>query len=280
MSVQVKQLIRETAQALRQQNIESPLRSVQIILAHALNWSYEELFKQGEAYIEVPKAFFQGIERRSQNEPLAYIIGSKEFFSLDFQVNANVLVPRPETECLVQRVLEDIAQEKNPRSNLFLDIGTGSGVIPIVVKKHFPKLEVWASDISKDCLEVARENAQRHEVDIRFFCSDLFENIPDVAFQIVTANLPYVDIATRDLLAKELSYEPETALFASQQGVYEIFRLIEQASMRAHGIKYLYLEFGEDQYPLIYNELSRYHYRNVELGKDYAGKNRYLIAEK
>ncbi len=188
--------------------------------------------------------FRRYIRRRKQGEPLAYIIGQKEFYSLDFMVNKNVLIPRPETESLVDQALSylKIISPKNQSTDQpidIIDIGTGSGCIIISLIKNLPTaihqpLTFFASDISLKALNTAKNNAKTHEVydDIQFFKSDLFNNprLPN-KFDLIIANLPYLDESNfcnkdHSFNTIGLNYEPKEALFAKEKGVESIKKLI------------------------------------------------------
>lgn len=157
------------------------------------------------------------LDRRKKGEPLAYILGRKSFYGRDFIVTPDVLIPRPETESLI-----DIIKMLNPSS--VLDVGTGSGCIAITTKLELPDTKVVAVDISRNALAVARKNAKELGAEIEFRESDLLESIDD-KFDLIVANLPYVD-ETWDWIGEELAYEPELALFAEDSGLAKIKRLL------------------------------------------------------
>ena len=157
--------------------------------------------------------------RRTSGEPLAYILGYKEFYGRNFKVTPDTLIPRPETEALI-----DLAKTLNP-SNI-LDVGTGSGCIAITFALEMPETEVEAVDISPEALKIAQENAQKLGSNVTFYQSDLLENTQK--YNLIVANLPYVD-KNWDWLGKELDFEPKTALFAEDGGLALIKKLILQA---------------------------------------------------
>ena len=175
------------------------------------------------------------IERRRNGEPLAYLTGFKEFYGRDFHVSPDVLIPRVESETII-----DFAKELEPKK--ILDVGTGSGCLAISLKLEIPEAEVSAVDISKDALKIAKLNAENLGAKVHFSESDLLENVND-DFELIVANLPYVD-RDWDWLSKGLKFEPELALFAEDEGLYLIKKLIFQAKNRT---KYIIIESDTSQ---------------------------------
>ncbi len=192
-----------------------------IILEHVQGVSRESLLARPEFELSNEDVVQLNllIERRSKFEPVAYLIGTKEFYGLDFEVNPSVLVPRPETEKLVEYIIDTI-----PQKTRILDVGTGSGVIAISLKKNRDDLEVSASEISESALQVARMNATKHNVFIGFVKSDLFEQIRALKqYDCIVANLPYVSL---DKLSEhpELKHEPAIALFPDEGDGLNLYR--------------------------------------------------------
>lgn len=194
------------------------------------------------------------IKRRQAGEPIAYILGYKDFFGLRFKVNKNTLVPRPETEYLVEQMILDI-QLLNSEKIKILDVGTGSGCIAISLAKQLQNkkntYEVFASDISSPALLVAKNNAKLNRVKIKFYKSDLLKNIPkNLKLNIIVANLPYgwrewKNNTTTNTIG--LKFEPEIALFTKERGLYEIRRLLEQINSRKNKPQFVFLEFDPRQ---------------------------------
>lgn len=207
----------------------TPSLDADVILSYLLHQPREFIYSHPEHELnkKQEKNFLLLINRRKKLEPIAYIIGQKEFFSLPFYVDKNVLIPRPDTESLVEKVLNFIARQetrslgklaKSPslrtRADItIIDIGTGSGCIAISLKKYLPRVNIIASDISKKALKIATKNAKKNQVKIKFYESDLFSNIPKKymgKIDIIVANLPYLpkNVAQK----KNLKYEPNIAL--------------------------------------------------------------------
>lgn len=201
----------------------------ELLLSHVLKKPVTHLL----AHPEKEPGFFQQwfykrlISRRKEGIPVAYLRGHKEFYGLDFKVNRQVLVPRPDTEALAEAVINYISSD-----DLLLDIGTGSGCIPIVVLKHVKGLYAVATDISASALRVARANARRHGVmsHLRFFFSDLLKAVPPEVLEdrtlVVTANLPYVPLEFQVNI--ETSFEPQIALYGGRDGMDLYRKLLDQ----------------------------------------------------
>lgn len=187
------------------------------------------------------------IDRRLAGEPIQYIVGEQEFFGLPFQVNPAVLIPRPETEGLVERVLELAAEFERPR---IVDVGTGSGAIAVTLAKHLPQAALTAVDLSPRALAVARANAERNQVAerIRFVEGDLLAPVEAASAEIVVSNPPYVPTNDRAALAVEVrAFEPTLALFAGADGLDVYRRLIPEARTRLVPGGWLGLEIGYGQ---------------------------------
>ncbi len=210
----------------------------ELFLGEVLNFTPTELFAQPDFAIpETALARFHAFEKsRLTGKSVAAILGRKEFFGLDFFVNENVLIPRPETELLVEEILK-IA----PRS--LLDVGTGSGAIAISVKKNLPHCHIVANDVSPAALAVAQKNSQNLGVEIEFIESDLLEKISG-EFDLVAANLPYVPDDSHELQKSVADFEPRLALFGGADGMDLLRCLLRQISKLAQKPKFVLLEFG------------------------------------
>ena len=196
--------------------------------------------------VEEEKANYY-LNERANNKPLAYIINSKEFYGREFYVDENVLIPRPETEDIID-IVKKIAE--NIDYPIIYDVGTGSGCIATTLKLEIPKAKVVAIDNSDKALEVAKKNSTKFHSDIILQKSDLLNDAPDRNIDIVAANLPYVDKAWDWLDFDSLEYEPLTALYASNDGLALIYELINQVSARPD-IKHLILESDPSQHQKI-----------------------------
>jgi release factor glutamine methyltransferase len=207
------------------------------LMAHS---DFEMGFDRWEPYYEL-------LQRRRLGEPIQYIIGETEFYGLPFRVTPDVLIPRPETEHLVEKAIALAAQFVHPR---IVDVGTGSGAIAIALARHLSQAQIAAVDISNAALDIARENAGRNAVSerIRFLQGDLLAPIRDERFDLVVSNPPYVPAADRDSLSVEVrDHEPALALFASEDGLDVYRRLIPEAVAVLQPRGYVLLEIGFGQ---------------------------------
>lgn len=207
-----------------------------ILLSHVLKKPREFIYAHPEHELSKKqrKKYLELIARRKKLEPIAYIIREKEFFGLPFYVDKNVLIPRPDTEILVERILKLFDTSRYAGLLRVLDVGTGSGCIAITLKKYLPRAKVIATDISQKALKIAKKNAKKNHAKIIFYCSDLFNNIPKKylgKIDIIVANLPYLpkNVAGK----KSLKYEPNIAL----QDKKYLPRFLEQAKkyLSPHG---------------------------------------------
>lgn len=222
--------------------IESARLDAEVLLAHALGVERGRLAAMPAAggrtaVDEKAAAAFRGlVRRRALREPVAYITGRREFWSLELEVNPAVLIPRPETELLVEEALAALAASAPPgsgsRGPRVADVGTGSGAVALALAAERPDAFITATDISREALEVARRNARRHGCDSRVALvqADLLEGVPG-PFGMVVSNPPYVGLDERESLMPEVRrYEPAPALFAGREGMEVIARLVGQAA--------------------------------------------------
>lgn len=223
---------------------------LEILLGYVLKQSKEFLYlnRTKDITTEQEKQLDDLVTKRKQGMPIAYLIGSKYFYGLNFKVNKNVLIPRPETEWIVDEVLRIIAkrQKTSDRKILrILDIGTGSGAIAISIAFNTDptKVQVFASDISDKALGIAKQNAKRGKVNINFYKSDLLSKIKG-KFDIITANLPYVPESDYNKFYENLKYEPKLALSDGTDDFVLIKKLINQlpSKLNKNGIALLEID--------------------------------------
>lgn len=220
--------------------------------------------RQRERYLE-------WVERRRSGEPVAYVTGEREFYSLEFRVTPAVLIPRPETELLVDTALERIPGEAPIR---VLELATGSGCVAVAIALHRPRARVTATDLSREALVIARENAARHGAGIEFVESDWFAAVAGRQFDLIVANPPYV--AERDpcLAEGDLRFEPQAALVAGADGLACIRLIAAQARAHLDPGGSLLLEHGHDQATRCRALLEQAGYRDVISRHDLAGIER------
>ncbi|MGH7196219.1 MAG: peptide chain release factor N(5)-glutamine methyltransferase [Candidatus Saccharimonadales bacterium] len=211
-------------QALTKADITTARLDSQVLAAHVLGVNKAWLLAHPEHIIDAKtnKQLNAKLKQRLKRMPMAYVLGSKEFYGREFKVTPDVLTPRPETEQIIT-FLKDIQPTAGQR---LVDVGTGSGAIAITAKLEYPHLVVEACDISQDALGVARTNAKQLGAKVRFFTSNLLEKVRG-PYDIIVANLPYVDAGWKR--GTETNYEPSIALFAEDKGLALIKQLIDQA---------------------------------------------------
>jgi release factor glutamine methyltransferase len=281
----IRDIMQQGARALRDAGIEGARLDASVLLAHVLGveraWLYT--YPERDVSPEEQRRFLALVERRAHGEPVAYLVGHKEFYGLDFVVDQRVLIPRPETELLVEAALAIIRSRlADGHAPLVADIGTGSGAIPIALAVTEPRLPyLYASDISAGALAVARLNCQRHHVEdrVRLLQGDLLAPLPEPV-DILTANLPYVGVEEMDSLAADVrAYEPHVALFSGPQGL-DLLRRFAEETRSAGKLRpgaALLLEIGYQQCePLIALFQAIWPQAAITSMKDYSGQDRLL----
>ena len=255
--------------------IEEPRRTAESLLGFVIGCDRSHLFAHLERELSAQEAerYRRLVERRTTGEPTQYLLGVREFFGRDFEVSPAVLIPRPETELLVEAVLERAAE--NAR---VLDVGTGSGCIAATLACERPSLGIFAVDISSAALATAQRNALRHGANVCFMQGDVLQATGDESFDVVVSNPPYVAQRDRPTLSRELRWEPELALFAGDDGLDIYRRLIPAAVrvLRPGGL--LAVELGYDSLPGVLALLEEWD--DVETQPDLAGITRIALARR
>lgn len=214
------------------------------------------------------QAFAAMAERRRQGEPIAYILGEREFYGLDFAVAPAVLIPRPETELLVELALERIPAATAAR---VLDLGTGSGAIAVTLAQQRPQARLTAVDVDYAALTLARANAKRHGVSVRFYCGDWFGALAGERFDLIVSNPPYVADADPHLALGDVRFEPQRALVGGADGLGCIRAIVAQAQAHLNPGAWLLFEHGYDQAPSCRALLEAQGYAEVQSWSDLAG---------
>ncbi len=228
------------------QHSDSARRDAEVLLCHVLqkNLSYLRTFPEHALDEEVLEQFYALVARRCEGEPVAYLVGEREFWSLPLMVNEATLIPRPETEILVSAVLELFSADQ---SISVLDLGTGSGAIALAIAKERPKWQITATDASIAALRMAEKNARRLKLPVEFVMGSWFAPLSDRRFDVIVSNPPYVAESDPHLSQGDLRYEPGTALSSGPDGLSDIREIIEQAPLHLFSGGWLLLEHGFDQ---------------------------------
>ena len=242
----IKQALSHARETLVANNIEDSTLESELLLRHALKMNRVQLYLGLDCELspEEDEKFWHLIKRRLNHEPTAYIIGHREFYGLDFYVDSNVLIPRPESELLVEKTLE-LAQ--NQAVSTIAEVGTGCGAIAISLALNLPQVKIYATDISASALKVALFNCQKHEVADRICLleGDMLDPLPEPV-DLIVANLPYVSESELPQI-KTLNFEPSLALNGGPDGLEKIRKLCTQIGDKLHPGGCLLLEIGKGQ---------------------------------
>lgn len=278
-----RDLLRQAESRLALHGVATPRLDAEVLLAHALRIDRTALYARlGETPPDDAKAaFFAAVERRRQREPVAYIVGKREFWSLTFVVNPDVLIPRPETELLVALVCEAVRGGRVPNgvSPLICDVGTGSGCIAVSLARELPQARLVATDLSPAALTVARYNACAYgvEAQVRFVHSDLFAGLPEgERFDVIVANPPYVPDG--DATDPETEWEPRLALRGGRTGMEISTRLLLEAPRRLRPGGRIVMELGQGQAETAAILAENAGMEGVQIRPDLSGIPRALIA--
>ncbi len=246
MSEQIDTAIRWATKQLETCS-ESPRLDAELLLAHCLDEPRSHLYAWPQQTLsETCWQRFQAlVKKRLLPTPVAYLLGRREFFSMEYATTPAALVPRPETELLVELALREIPQDRALR---ICDLGTGTGIIAITIKKQRPLTSVWATDVDPACLALARENALRHQVEIEFIESDWYQNLPaTLRFDLIVSNPPYVAADHPFLAQGDLPAEPAIALSPGASGLEALRVIIDRAPDYLEPGGTLIVEHGYDQ---------------------------------
>lgn len=283
----VRGALRAAIARLDAARVDAPTTTARLLLSRTLDKPKEWLIAHGDAPLtpEARRRFESLLERVIAREPLAYVLGHREFYGLDLIVDRRVLIPRPETEMLVELALDELRRSTpaHPQARFaILDVGTGSGAVAVAIAKHAPDALILATDISPDALAVARRNAERHGVAdrIAFLQADLLDGI-GVLPPVITSNLPYVTREEIAGLPPEIQdHEPRVALDGGEDGLALVRRLLAQIASRVEErdpLRAVFLEIGASQGPAALSAARRFlPCARSEIRKDLAGLDRVL----
>lgn len=251
-------------------------REIDLIICHVLNLNTAGLFIFEDELNNPQRNQIIGLlKQRDQGKPLAYITGFKSFWSLDFKVNEHTLIPRPETELIVELVLQLTNQHF---SGKILDLGTGTGAIALSIAHERPKAQVTAVDYSIDCIKIAKDNQKKYSIEnTNIFQSNWFDQIPPTKFDYVVSNPPY--IKEDDPHLEQLNYEPISALTAAEDGYSDLKKIIQNAKEFLNTEGKIILEHGYNQHNRVQTLLEKNGYINIVTHKDLAGIPRITTAQ-
>lgn len=263
-------------QATRELNESSPTATLdaQILLSHVLECNIAHLIAWPKKTLtEQQQRLYQLlVTKRQKGVPVAHLTGQREFWSLDLAVDDSTLIPRPETETLVEYILSNFSREKELA---LLDMGTGTGAIAIAIASERPGWKITASDISEQALKLARTNSQKHQTgNITFICSDWFENITSDNFDIIVSNPPYIAGDDPHLQQGDVRFEPKSALSSGKTGMDDIEHLCCHAKNHLVKNGWLIVEHGYNQQQPVANCFVKSGFAEIEQQKDLSGHTR------
>jgi len=267
------------AEYLAKRGVEDARLNMEHLLAHVLGCRRLDLYLRFDQPLQESdlKPLRELTKRRGEGEPLQHLLGTVEFHGLEFISDERALVPRPETEHLVEMLVKKFSETPPAR---LLDMGTGSGCIGISLAKAWPKAEVTLADISEDALELARFNAERllpPTQNVRLFRSDLFEKITG-SFDLIVANLPYIPKEEIATLSREVRRDPMSALNGGASGLEVVVRFVDDCAAHLSENGWIALELGHDQSARVAERLGKADFRDIQIAADLAGIGRFVLA--
>jgi len=286
----IAELLKVSADYLKQKGIDSPRLNAEILLAHQLRLTRVQLYLKHDQPLtdQEVEGYRALVRRRLSREPVQYITGTQEFWSMTFIVNPSVLIPRPETEVLVEQAV--LLRRENPSLqdegvNL-LDLGTGCGALAVALAREFEKARIWATDLSDEALRVARRNAERLGVKDRmeFKCGDWFLPFAGetIRFHMILCNPPYISREAMEILSPEVrDHEPRSALDGREQGMQDITRILREAATHLVPAGWILMEMDPEQTPeaaRIIEETGQFsEHRRIQ---DYSHRYRIVLAKR
>ncbi len=268
----IKETIKKYSQKLKEIT-HIPSKEVEILIMFLLEKNVIWMHLNGNMEFKKEEELKALVKKRATHFPLEYLTNRVSFYGETFIIKQNVLIPRPETEILVEKAFEKLKQIEKPK---VVEIGTGSGIISVMLSKLLPELKVTAVDINDDALNLAKENAKKHSVEnqISFIKSDLLKEVIG-HFDMCISNPPY--ISNNYVLPHNVKYEPKNALFGGEIGDELLKDLIKEVTEK--NIKYLYCEYGYDQRESIKNYMEKFNVKSLEFYKDYSDFDRGFLIE-
>lgn len=275
----VLEIIRKTTEFLAGRCIESARLNAELLIGHALSRRRMQLYLEFERPLTEPELELIRplVRRRAAQEPLQYILGEAEFHGLKLKVDRRALIPRPETELLVELAAQ---RWPGPPPTSILDLGTGSGAIALALAQRFPEARVVGADRSSAAVDLARENAASTGLASRveFLASDWFAGLPDGTFDLIVSNPPYLTAEETAATAPEVrNFEPASALTAAEEGLADLRQIVQGALLRLNAGGWLALETGQAHHAPLRALASSAGYTRIECAQDLAGRDRYVF---
>jgi len=275
----IKQALQQASQNLAESSPTARL-DAQVLLTHILQCNTAHLLAWPEKTLneEQVSSYQQLIQQRQQGLPVAYLTGLREFWSLNFSVNDSTLIPRPETETLIEFILDKFSDRERIK---LLDMGTGTGAIAITIATEKPDWTIFASELSADALKLARHNSNCHQTNnISFVQSNWFTNIKQSDFDIIVSNPPYIANNDPHLLVGDVRFEPQSALSAGVAGMDDIEHLCLHANKHLKKNAWLIIEHGYNQKQLVANCFAKNGFTQIEQKQDLSGHTRMTAGKK
>ncbi len=283
----IQQYLNRITQYLTEKHIDSPRLEAELLMSQVLRMQRIDLYTQFDKEVskEDSKRLDELVRRASEHEPIAYLIGRKEFYSIDLEVTKDCLIPRPETELLVDKALEFLRGRQGRQ--FVCDLCTGCGCIAIAIAKNFSEADIIATDISEAALKQAEMNIERHKLKerIKLLCGDLFEpfvpQIDRAKFDLIACNPPYVSSAEYEKLDRNVKdYEPREALYGGEDGLDVYRRIVSEAADYLKADAALIVETGYRQGESVKKLFEQAGFGKIKIEKDFQNNDRVVIAHK
>lgn len=276
INLTIKENLEYAIKKLKENDIEECSLKAKLLLSYVLIKPKEFLIINQEKKLseEEQEKFYRLLEQMIDNVPLQYLVNKQEFYGIEFFINENVLIPQPDTEILVEEVI-NISNRENKKE--ILDMCTGSGAIAIALSKNIKNANIIATDISDKALEIAKKNDKENK--INFIKSDMFENLKNKKFDVIVSNPPYIKTDIIKTLSKEVQKEPMLALDGGKDGLNFYRIIINNADKHLNSNGYLCLEIGDDQKEEIIQLLKQKKYKEIYSKKDLSGNDRIVVAK-
>ncbi|MEM6338832.1 MAG: peptide chain release factor N(5)-glutamine methyltransferase [Pseudomonadota bacterium] len=280
--MQVREALKLAAKKFKESS--TPSLDARLLLAHALNYTQEKLLINYDKELEqdIETRFFEFVARREEQEPIAYILGRQEFYGLEFAVNKHVLIPRPETELIIDILKEDSARKDQNETIDILELGIGSGAVSVCLAKEILTANITAAEVSDQAIEIAQSNISKHKVQnqVKILKSDWYSGLDKgEKYDYIVSNPPYICRSEIYQMSKEtIDFEPDLALYADNEGLSSYQAIIQNAKNFLKNDGKLVFEIGYSQKNVILDLLKHAGFENTMVKQDLSGLDRIIIA--